>query len=398
MDKSWIEKPRNSKAYMDGVVNFIRFATEKSSVRGKIVCPCRKCSNCSSHTPEVVEEHLMWKDFSVGYTEWIFHGESLSASLIESSHNIFASNTPTSTNVHEGTIGQDDIRGLLRDAIGIPDINLSSNPIKLRFAPTTLSGTDTLRQLEGINFQYGKCAKFSKKRAREEVRNVINEELVEKDNNTSQVAVFEDADDFINDPQNLDEDGVHRVPKMAENNCPEEIIAIARGPNNVAKRYSGFVINGFRFHTKNREKLRKTQNSGVMVEAEGQDYYGKLTDIFELDYYGSFKVVLFRCEWVDIRSPRGMKKDTNGFVLVNFSKLMHTGHLLKDDPFIFSSQAKQVFYIQDVKNEEWSYVLITKPRDLMFTDFCRRLRIMKGSEALGLDPVQDPDLPSVRLS
>lgn len=136
MDKSWIEKPRNSKAYMDGVVNFIRFATEKSSVRGKIVCPCRKCSNCSSHTPEVVEEHLMWKGFSVGYTEWIFHGESLSASLIESSHNIFASNTPTSTNVHEGTIGQDDIRGLLRDAIGIPDINLSSNPI---------SNEDTMR-------------------------------------------------------------------------------------------------------------------------------------------------------------------------------------------------------------------------------------------------------------
>nr|CAD1831626.1 unnamed protein product [Ananas comosus var. bracteatus] len=100
-----------------------------------------------------------------------------------------------------------------------------------------------------------------------------------------------------------------------------------------------------------------------MVEAEGQDYYGKLTDIFELDYYGSFKVFLFRCEWVDIRSPRGMKKDTNGFVLVNFSKLMHTGQLLKDDPFIFSSQAKQVFYIQDVKNEEWSYVLI-KPRYL----------------------------------
>nr|CAD1844059.1 unnamed protein product [Ananas comosus var. bracteatus] len=233
--------------------------------------------------------------------------------------------------------------------------------VELRSAPTTPSGTDTLRQLEGISFQYGKGAKSSKKRAREEVRNVINEELVEKDNNTSQVAVFEDADDFINDPHNLDQDG---VPKMAENNCPEEIIAIARGPNNVAKRYSGFVINGFRFHTKNHEKLRKTQNSGVMVEAEGQDSYGKLTDIFELDYYGSFKVVFFRCEWVDIRSPRGMKKDTNGFVLVNFSKLMHTGQLLKDDPFIFSSQAKQVFYIQDVKNEEWSYVLITKPRDL----------------------------------
>nr|CAD1820413.1 unnamed protein product [Ananas comosus var. bracteatus] len=83
MDKSWINKPRNSKAYLDGVANFIRFATEKSSNRGKIVCPCRKCSNCSSHTPEVVEEHLVWKGFSLGYTDWVFHGEPLMYSASE---------------------------------------------------------------------------------------------------------------------------------------------------------------------------------------------------------------------------------------------------------------------------------------------------------------------------
>nr|CAD1820146.1 unnamed protein product [Ananas comosus var. bracteatus] len=139
------------------------------------------------------------------------------------------------------------------------------------------------------------------------------------------------------------------VPKLHESNCSEEIIAMARGPNNVTKRFSGFIINGFRFHTKDREKLRKTQNSGVMVEAEGQTYYGALTDIFELDYFGKFKVVLFRCDWVDVRSPRGLKQDTNGSILVNFSKLIHTGQFLKDDPFIFSSQAKQVFYVQDPK-------------------------------------------------
>lgn len=151
---------------------------------------------------------------------------------------------------------------------------------------------------------------------------------------------------------------------MAESKCSDDIIAIARGPNNVVKKFSGFIINGFRFHTKDREKLRKTQNSGVMVEAEGQAYYGVLTDIIELDYYGSFKVVLFRCDWADITSQKGSKKDTNGCTLVNFSKLIHTGQLLKDDPFVFSSQAKQVFYIQDPRYEEWSQVVMTKPRDL----------------------------------
>nr|CAD1821762.1 unnamed protein product [Ananas comosus var. bracteatus] len=156
----------------------------------------------------------------------------------------------------------------------------------------------------------------------------------------------------------------HKVPKLHESNCSEEMIAMARGPNNITKRFSGFIINGFRFHTKDREKFRKTQNSGVMVEADGQTYYGALTDIFELDYFGKFKVVLFRCDWVDVRSPRGLKQDTNGSTLVNFSKLIHTGQFLKDDPFIFSSQAKQVFYVQDPRNEDWNHVIMTKPRDL----------------------------------
>ena len=59
-----------------------------------------------------------------------------------------------------------------------------------------------------------------------------------------------------------------------------------------------------------------------------------------------------------------MKYDSNGFILVNFSRLIHTGVLLKDDPFIFSSQARQVFYVQDSKDKEWATVIKTKPRDL----------------------------------
>ena len=67
---------------------------------------------------------------------------------------------------------------------------------------------------------------------------------------------------------------------------------------------------------------------------------------------------------MDINTPRGLKRDSNGFVLINFSRLIHTGVLLKDDPFIFSSQARQVFYVQDSKDKEWATVIKTKPRDL----------------------------------
>nr|CAD1841065.1 unnamed protein product [Ananas comosus var. bracteatus] len=65
-----------------------------------------------------------------------------------------------------------------------------------------------------------------------------------------------------------------------------------------------------------------------------------------------------------LQVTKGLKQDTNGSILVNFSKLIHTGQFLKDDPFIFSSQAKQVFYVQDPKNEDRNHVIMTKPRDL----------------------------------
>ena len=151
---------------------------------------------------------------------------------------------------------------------------------------------------------------------------------------------------------------------MMETNNSDELIALARGPNKIVNRYNGFIINGFKFHTRERKKFRKTQNSDVMVEADGKSYYGALKDIYELDYYEKFKVVLFRCDWIDINSPRGLKQDANGFTLVNFSRLIHTGVLLKDDPFIFSSQARQVFYVQDAKDKDWFTVIKTKPRDL----------------------------------
>ena len=125
---------------------------------------------------------------------------------------------------------------------------------------------------------------------------------------------------------------------------------------------NAFVINGYRFHTQKRDKAKKTQNFGVMVEAEGKTYFGKINDIIELDYYSERKVVLFRCDWVNVNS-RGLKRDKRGFTLVNFSHKIHEGGALKDDPYIFSSQAQQVFYVEDEKDKGWEHVVKVKPRD-----------------------------------
>lgn len=137
---------------------------------------------------------------------------------------------------------------------------------------------------------------------------------------------------------------------------------MAIGLDFYVREAKSFVINGYKFHTISREKNRKTQNSGVMVEADGRVYYGRLTNIYELNFSHLYRVVVFRCDWADL--SRGLRTYPNGGVSVNFSKLMHTGRFLHEDPFIFSSQAKQVFYVQDERQKGWLHVIASKPRDL----------------------------------
>ena len=134
------------------------------------------------------------------------------------------------------------------------------------------------------------------------------------------------------------------------------------GLSDRGKSLKSVYINGYKFETIDRERHRKTQNSGIMIEADGLEYFGKLKAIYELNYHGSYKVILFHCDWVDIH--RSLKRSPSGGVCVNFSKLMHTSRNLRDDPFIFSSQAKQVFYIEDEIRKGWLHVVKTKPRDL----------------------------------
>ncbi|KAK5786686.1 hypothetical protein PVK06_041326 [Gossypium arboreum] len=136
--------------------------------------------------------------------------------------------------------------------------------------------------------------------------------------------------------------------------------------------------------------MRRTQNYGFVVNslitsyANARDsnlvegnvgYYGLLTDIIELDYYGRWKVVLFRCDWDDVNTARGIKKDQFGFTIVNFSHLIHTGQQLMDEPYVFSSQVKQVFYSKDPTDESWYVVLRNTPRDLFDMGKMRRRRL-----------------------
>uniref|UniRef100_A0A803N0A6 DUF4216 domain-containing protein n=1 Tax=Chenopodium quinoa TaxID=63459 RepID=A0A803N0A6_CHEQI len=82
-------------------------------------------------------------------------------------------------------------------------------------------------------------------------------------------------------------------------------------------------------------------------------YYGVVEDIIELDYFGHFKVVLFRCKWFQV------EQDEFGLTCANFKRLCYT-----NDPFVMANQVNQVFYVQDSKENHLHYVMETIPGDL----------------------------------
>ena len=88
-------------------------------MNGKILYSCRKCVNCFSLDPQTIEEHLVWNDFLKGYIEWVFHGESML--LSSSTQPLYVEHTSSwgSDNLQRNSARKDDMRGLLRDALGL---------------------------------------------------------------------------------------------------------------------------------------------------------------------------------------------------------------------------------------------------------------------------------------
>lgn len=150
----------------------------------------------------------------------------------------------------------------------------------------------------------------------------------------------------------------------------EEIIGLAKGPQFIARRYKGYIINGNRFRVKAVDDCRTTQNSGVALKADTMSYasrkdrnprvgavyyYGRLTDVVEIQYTNDIKFVLFKCDWID--NVHGKKEDVFKFTLVNFNRLLYREDRPSNEPFILASQAEQVWYIPDPKEPEWEVVM-----------------------------------------
>ena len=78
-------------------------------------------------------------------------------------------------------------------------------------------------------------------------------------------------------------------------------------------------------------------------------YFGIIHEIWEVDYV-TFKVPIFKCEWVD--SNLGVWTNDLGFTLVDLNKMSDI-----DEPFIMGNQARQIFYVIDPANQKLSIVL-----------------------------------------
>ena len=62
-----------------------------------------------------------------------------------------------------------------------------------------------------------------------------------------------------------------------------------------------------------------------MPTINGETYYGKLTEVIEVEYFYKTKYVMFKCDWANNTRDREYKVDEYDLMLVNFKILVHWG-------------------------------------------------------------------------
>jgi hypothetical protein len=87
------------------------------------------------------------------------------------------------------------------------------------------------------------------------------------------------------------------------------------------------------------------------------NYVGVLKDILKLDYGPiHIPIIVFQCQWMKTTDNRGRAtyvRDDAGFLMVNFKHKLPR----MSDPFIFSTQATQVFFSDVPSKPGWKVVL-----------------------------------------
>lgn len=181
------------------------------------------------------------------------------------------------------------------------------------------------------------------------------------------------------------------------NEVTDTVKWLAQGPRKGVSKYSGYDIDGYRYHTKARDDERAVQNSGVSLVAStmqvssakdknpivsNMTFYGVIEEIWELDYH-QFQVPLFKCAWVE--NEKGIKYDEDSrHVLVNLNRRGH-----RKDEFVMATQVSQVFYVDDPENDGWSVVLPMPNRVYVHGDELEDVVLEHQSFTNGMPPVEE---------
>ena len=166
---------------------------------------------------------------------------------------------------------------------------------------------------------------------------------------------------------------VHTHPHDPNNGDDMDRILLCSRPSQKATRYTRMRAFGNHFRVEDSQSaLLQTYDSGIAsifevptIDSQSEvslNYVGVLQDILKLDY-GPLRtpVILFRCEWLKREDNRGNStyvRDDAGFMVVNSRHKVPK----MSDPFIFPSQATQVFFSNDFRKPGWKVVLRKEAR------------------------------------
>jgi hypothetical protein len=151
-----------------------------------------------------------------------------------------------------------------------------------------------------------------------------------------------------------------------------DVLLMCMKPSQKATRYTHMKAFGNHFRVEDDTTTRlQTYDSGMAsvfqvpiddAQDVSMNYVGVVKDILKLDYGAvNSPMILLRCKWVRSHDNRGSPtyiRDKAELLFVNFQHKMPK--LAK--PFIFPSQATQVFYSDDIRKEGWKVVLRSDAR------------------------------------
>ena len=127
------------------------------------------------------------------------------------------------------------------------------------------------------------------------------------------------------------------------------------GPTPKLASYQAYDINGYMFYTEAKDMDSDYQNSGVTIECVTDDagtterFYGRVEEIWELDYAGMHSATMFRVRWA-----KDVVRENKYFTTMSIpdakSATMNVNVIAKTEPWVHAKHVTQCFFITDPSN------------------------------------------------